>query len=131
MSTGRREPENLEALRAERDRLSTVNDVLSDMVNAACDATARKGYRDDDAEQAKQAHWKEFKGPVLAEYFAARDAYHEAKWGSESAAKTREVIDQGFAHDPAMQELIAKARADLAIRHAAAKPVERDRRRSL
>ncbi|MFB8001539.1 hypothetical protein [Nocardia sp. NPDC056000] len=130
MNTRRKELENLAALDAERDRLSTVNDVLSDMVGAACDATARKGYRDCAAEDAKQAHWKEFSGPVLAEYFAAGDAYREARWGSESAARTRAVIEQGFAHDPAMQELIAKARTDLAIRHSAAKPVERDRRRS-
>lgn len=130
MSTRDREPEHLEALRAERDRLDIVTDVLSDMFRAAGEVANGKGYRDCAAEDAKQAHWAQFRKPALAEYFAAADAYSAARFGTEFVEESRAKREHIFAGDPEMHELIVKARADLAARHQSAPRPERDRRRS-
>ncbi|MGW4124799.1 hypothetical protein [Nocardia sp. NPDC004711] len=130
MTTQRRESAELAALRAERDRLDTVTAVLSDIVNAACDTAQRKGYRDCAAEDAKRDHWQAVNKPVLAELLAAGDAYHEARWGSESVIESRAAVERVYASDPEMRALIVKARTDLAVRRQSAEPVERDRRRS-
>ncbi|MFJ9368772.1 hypothetical protein ACIRRA_30700 [Nocardia sp. NPDC101769] len=130
MTTQRREPAELAALRVERNRLRTVHFVLSDIVNAACDTSQQKGYRDCAAEEAKRVHWAAVYKPVLAEFLAASEAYSEARWGSESVTESRAATDRAYANDPDMRALVVKARADLAARRQSGKSVERDRRRS-
>ncbi|MET8428362.1 hypothetical protein [Nocardia sp. NPDC004860] len=130
MTTPPREPAELSALRAERDRLSTVTDVLHDICNAAFDVATQKGDRDHAAEDAKFDHGNAVRKSALAEYSAAADAYHEVKWGSEFVAEARARRDHVLGHDTELRALIDKARADLAARRQPSKPVERDRRRS-
>ncbi|MFE3222913.1 hypothetical protein [Nocardia sp. NPDC059228] len=130
MTTPRRESAELTALRAERDRLSTVTDVLSDIFRAASDTARQKGDRDCTAEAAKRDHWRRFHKPALAEYLAAADAYGEVRWGSKFVAKSRAEREPIHAGDPEMRELIVKARTDLAARRASEKSAKRDRRRS-
>ncbi|MFE3000725.1 hypothetical protein ACFXG4_37715 [Nocardia sp. NPDC059246] len=130
MTTPSREPADLAALRAERDRLSTITDVLQDISSAAFDVETRKGRRDCAAERVKFDHGRTAGRLAAAEYFAAADAYHEAKWGSESVARSRARRATTFADDAEMRELIDRARADLTARQQTRKPVERDRRRS-
>ncbi|QLY33958.1 hypothetical protein H0264_18535 [Nocardia huaxiensis] len=130
MNTPRRDPAELAALLAERDHFGTVDDVLSDMFDAAFEVTQQKSYRDCAAEDAKRRVWEDHHKPVMAGYFAAADAYREERFGSEYAEDSRTRLDGVYAHDPEMRALLDKARADLAARRKARTPAERDRRRS-
>ncbi|WP_431963269.1 hypothetical protein [Nocardia sp. bgisy134] len=96
MSAPDRRREHAE-LEAEYQRLDTAQGVLFDMVYAAGDTSAAKGFRDNDFESSRTQYAGCKHTEVYAEKSAVWDLLLDYRHGSEMAAKIRAKIAAGRA----------------------------------
>ncbi|MFI2473460.1 hypothetical protein [Nocardia xishanensis] len=85
------------ALEAEYQRLDTVQDLMFDMLSAAGDTSAAKGFRDNDFESSRTQYAARKHAEVYVEKSAVWDRLLDYRHGSEMAVKIRAEIAAGRA----------------------------------
>ncbi|MFF0633485.1 hypothetical protein ACFYTS_13400 [Nocardia sp. NPDC004151] len=76
-------------LQAEKERLEVVQDMLSDILDAACTVKAGKSHLHCEAENDKIRHWATVHESVRRDRDAAADAYYDLRYGPKFVANVR------------------------------------------
>lgn len=94
MTTRAPDPGREAELQAEKERLEFVQDVLSDILDAACTVKDRKSHLHCEAENDKIQHWATVRESVIHDRDTAADALYDLRYGPKFVAKVRADRDR-------------------------------------